>query len=195
MGKKTFIDLNNNDGFKILGLDVSSSTVGVGLVCLKDGVITLSKYGHIKPIKSDKGTLLHRLVDLKQDIQEILELWQPNAIRIEDIITFMKNRSTARTITVLASFNRTVGLTSYEYNPNTSYLSVHEIRRAIKEEYNLNKVQKEDIPELIRTHLSPAFEDIIKVNRKGEEKIADETYDRADGIAVAWSYAIRLKNK
>ena len=62
----------------------------------------------------------------------------------------------------------------------------------IKEEYNLNKVQKEDIPELIRTYLSSAFEDIIKVNRKGIEKVADETFDQADGIAVAWSYAISL---
>lgn len=194
MGKKILIDLNDNDGFKILGLDVSSSTVGLGLVCLKDGEISLSKYGYIKPIKSDKGTLLHRLVDFKKDMQEVLNDWQPNAIRIEDIITFMKNRSTAKTITVLASFNRTSGITSYEYNPNTSYLTVHEIRKAIKNEYSLDKVQKEDIPEIIRTHLSPAFEDIIKVNRKGEEKIADETFDQADGIAVAWAYAIGLKS-
>jgi Holliday junction resolvasome RuvABC endonuclease subunit len=172
----------------ILGLDCSSATIGWGLIALNSDPVLLA-YGHIKPLKS-KYMLLERLNDVYDRIDCLCDQLQPTHIAIEDIVLFMKNKSQAQTITILASFNRVVALAAYKKVPQVTFYSVHEIRKLIKIGNNLSfKIGKDDMPEIIRGNLAQNFGEII--NKRGN--LAKETFDESDGIAVAWAHAIDLR--
>ena len=172
---------------KILGIDCSSATVGWGLVGITGTHIELIAYGHIKPLKPNYDLMI-RLDDIYDRVVELCDELKPDCVAIEDLILFMKNMSQAKTIIMLASFNRVVSLAAYrETKSNVNLLSVQHIRKLIKSQINRAEViKKEDMPEIIKNNLSSKFK--FALNRKGA--IAKEAGDEADGIAVAWAYAI-----
>lgn len=185
MGKGRIIKLQNYDGQKTLGLDCSSSTIGWGLIT--DDLL-LSAHGHIKPIKSQH--ILQRLNGVFDSIFNLCELLNPTHVVVEDIFIFMKGKSQAQTITILAAFNRVAALAAYRHTNNVSFYSVHDIRKTIKEHYKLERrIEKEDIPGLVKQYFV-GFSDII--NKKGN--VAVETFDETDGIAAAWAGVIRRTN-
>jgi len=172
----------------ILGLDCSSATIGWGLVALNLEPV-LYAHGHIKPLKPTHE-LLERLDDVYNKISDLCNELQPTHISIEDIFLFMKNKSQANTITILASFNRVCALAAYRKTHNVTFYSVHEIRKLIKTGNDLkDKIGKEDMPVIIRNNLEQSFETMI--NKRGN--IAKETFDESDGIAAAWAHAINLR--
>jgi len=175
--------------FRILGLDCSSSTIGWGLFTLNDDPI-LAAHGHIKPLNSKSNTFV-RLDDVHSRIGELCEVINPTHVVIEDIVLHMKGKSSAKTITTLAIFNRVAGMSVYMHTGIVPELfAVGTIRKLIRE-VNSNidpKFKKEDIPDIIRTHLEPNFANIMNRNNN----ISGETYDEADGIAAAWAYSIQL---
>lgn len=168
----------------ILGLDCSSSTIGWGAINY-DG--KLVAHGHYKPLSS-KYELLERLENVYHYIQTLCSKYSVDKVAIEDILLFMKNKSQARTITILAVFNRTAALAAKMANTVVKFYSVHEIRKLIKSNIKQKKIQKEDIPDLIRKYLEPQFTNVYNT----KNKIANETYDEADGIAVAWSHFLEI---
>ena len=169
----------------ILGLDCSSAVIGWGLVSLD---FQLLSYGHIKPLKSD-FPLIERLDDTYKQIAALCEEFKPQSVSIEEVFTYMKGSSQAKTISILIAFNRTSALASYQKTNDVSFYSVHEIRNLIKKHYSFkNKIGKEDMPNLIKENLSEKFEFII--NKKGN--VAKETMDEADGIAAALAHVIYL---
>lgn len=173
------IILSKSKGKSVLGFDVSSKTVGWGLIS-NDG---LHAYGHIRPLPS-KFSLLERLNDLFDKINLLCVELSPSIISIEDITLFMRNKSTAKTITTLATFNRLVAISAYRVVKDVKFYHVATIRRIIKESIGVHqKIMKEDIPQLIQEFLEPKFSDVIK--RGGGRAV--QTYDEADGIAVAWA--------
>ncbi len=174
---------------KILGFDVSSSCIGYGVVQIEDNnEIKFISVSYLKPIK--KGSLLERLADTRDKIKDIIEEIKPGHIAIEDILLFVAGRSSANTITVLASFNRMIGLVALDYLKRTpQLLSVMKIRNGIKTtEETPDKV---DMPELIAKHLKIKFP--YKYNKKG--KIDSSSLDMADGLAVALMQAFLLTGK
>jgi len=178
--------------FRILGLDCSSSTIGWGLCTLNNNPI-LAAYGHIKPLNS-KHNMFERLKDVHEKIRFLCEEVNPTHVVIEDILLHMKGKSSAKTITTLAIFNRTVGLSVYmNTGIEPELFSVGTIRKLIRE-VNSNidpKFKKEDIPNIIRTYFEPKFSNIINKNNN----ISNETYDEADGIIASWAYSIQLGKK
>lgn len=173
----------------MLGLDCSSSTIGWGLFTLNSGP-TLVAHGHIKPLTS-KFDLFERLQDVYERIGELCQEVDPTHIVIEDIVLHMKGKSSAKTITTLAIFNRVAGLSAYVHTGISPELfAVGTIRKLIRQDHPRvdPKFKKEDIPDIIRTYLEPKFEDIINRNNN----VSGETYDEADGIAAAWAYSIQL---
>lgn len=175
-------------GVKILGLDCSSSTIGWGLVSAD---LKLLAYGYIKPLDS-KHDLLKRLDGVYEEIKAICDEFSPTYIAIEKILLFMKGKSQASTITILAQFNSTVALSAFKNSDaKIMFYPSQTIRKIIKNAYKLSKrIEKEEIPDLIIDKLEPSFSNII--NKKGN--VAKETYDEADGIAAAWACALELKN-
>lgn len=103
----------------------------------------------------------------------------------------MTGKSKARTITILTAFNRVASLALYQKIGNVNYYSVHQIRKIIKNAYNLKDViEKEDIPSIINENLEKSF--LGPINKKGN--VAKEALDESDGIAAAWCFALLQLN-
>jgi Holliday junction resolvasome RuvABC endonuclease subunit len=171
----------------VLGLDCSSSTIGWGYIIPGD-IIKLAAYGYIKPLSS-KYNLFERLSDVFDKISTLCDEFNPLCVSVEDIFVFMKGASTGQTMTTLAAFNRLSGLAAFKKTNNVKLYSVHDIREIIKTYFNeKNTIKKENIPDIIRKYLESEFKDII--NKRGG--VEEETYDAADGIAVALCHAICL---
>jgi len=174
---------------KVLGFDVSSTCIGFCLLNIdEENNISLIKSDYLKPLK--KGTLIDRIVDTRNKIKKIIEEFQPDKIGIEEIIQFMKGKSTAKTIIMLTTFNRMICLLAHDYlGRNPELFNVMSIRHGLK----LNKIlpAKEDMPALVAKHLRITFP--YETNTKGKIKV--ENYDMADGMAVALFYAFKLTGK
>lgn len=174
---------------KILGLDVSSTTIGYSVLEITpENEIKLVSLNYLKPIK--KGTIIERIVDTRNKIKTIIDEVKPDYIAVEDIIQFMKGASTAKTIIVLTTFNRMICLLAHDYlGRSPELLSVMTIRHGLKFDNIFPK--KEDMPDLVAKHLGITFP--YKLNKKGN--ICVESYDMADGVAVGLYYALLLTGK
>jgi len=174
---------------RVLGFDVSSSTIGYCVLEVSDSNdIQFILCNYIKPIK--KGSIIERIVHTRDVIQSIIDQVKPDYIAIEDIIQFMAGASTAKTIIMLTSFNRMISLVAYDYLKKCpSLYSVMTIRHGLK----INKIlpKKEEIPELVAKHLKITFPYLF--NKKGKIKV--ESYDMADGVAVALYHALVLTQR
>jgi Holliday junction resolvasome RuvABC endonuclease subunit len=174
---------------RVLGFDVSSTTIGYCVLDIEDNNdIHLIVADYLKPLK--KGSIIERIVDTRDKIQTIITKAKPDYIGIEDIIQFMQGKSTAKTIIMLTTFNRMIGLCAYDYLKKSPELfSVMTIRHGLKTDNVFPK--KEDMPELVAKHLGITFP--YEVNKKGKVKV--ESFDKADGVAVALYYAFVLTEK
>ena len=175
---------------KVLGFDVSSSTVGYAILEIDDDGFNIKfiKSGYIKPLK--KGNIIERIANTRSKVQKVIDENKPDYIGVEDIIQFMKGKSTAKTIIMLTTFNRMIGLVAHDYLQKPPELfSVMTIRHGLK----INKVfpKKEDMPDLVANHLKITFP--YEIGKKGKIKI--ENFDMADGIAVALYYAFLLTGR
>jgi Holliday junction resolvasome RuvABC endonuclease subunit len=163
----------------IVGFDVSSTTIGWGCLKVDKNDFSYVDSGYFKPPK--KGDLFQRLAKTKASIQKLLKQLKPNHIGIEEIVQFMPNKTKASTIITLAVYNRMVGLVAHDYIGNSPQLcNVLAIRHALKLSKDLPS--KEEIPELVAQHLNISFPYEYK---KKSKEIKTESFDRADGLAVA----------
>jgi Holliday junction resolvasome RuvABC endonuclease subunit len=178
---------------RILGLDASTKTIGLSIIDEIDGYMTLSHLEHFHPPKD--GDIFERLAIVRKFIIDKIDEFKPTDIALEDIILFMKNKSSAQTIRALAILNRTVGLAIYNYTGKSpNLLSVMKVRHAIK----LTNVfpSKDDIPELVAKILNIKFPYILDkdgsyaVHKRGKNKgkYIEQNFDRADSIAVAIAF-------
>lgn len=168
----------------VLGLDCSSSVLGWGVVDLDSKELVACGYCNLASSKYD---LLQRLDYLYNLISQMCEKYSPQCVAIEDIIKFMKGRSSASTIITLTAFNRTAALSAYHSVGNVAFIPVQTIRKIIRQNTKEKKIVKEEMPNVIRKYL---YAD-LKNYKKKTGGISDKSYDQADGIAVAWSYALR----
>lgn len=174
---------------RILGFDVSSSTIGYSVLEIDDSnKIHFVLCNYIKPNK--KGTIIERIVETRNVIQSVIDQVKPDFIGIEDIIQFMQGHSTAKTIIMLTTFNRMIGLTCHDYlHRSPELFSVMTIRHGLKTSKVFPK--KEEIPDLVASHLGISFPYLM--GKKGKIKV--ESYDMADGVAVALYYAFVLTGR
>jgi Holliday junction resolvasome RuvABC endonuclease subunit len=170
----------------LMGLDVSSTTIGICVLSLKDDTVTLKHLDHFKPPKT--GHLIERLAKTRAYIQKQLAKYNPDEIVIEDILLGMGGKTTIKTLSSLAVFNRVVCLAAYDQLGRLPYLyTVLKVRHAIKLDKTLPK--KEDMPELVAKILKIKFPYLLK-----NGKIIVENYDRADAVAVVLAH-LKLVNK
>lgn len=160
----------------VLGLDASSTTIGICLLSYDDANIKLDYIDYYKPPK--KGNIFERLSKVRHYISDKIDEFEPDDVSLEDIVFHMKSHSTAKTITTLAVLNRTVGLAVLDKMEKAPYLyNVMRIRHAIKLDKTLPS--KEDIPELVAKILDIKFP--YKKNKLGN--IVEESGDMADAVA------------
>lgn len=174
----------------ILGFDASSTTIGYCILSWDETTNNISfvNAGYIKPPK--KGSIIERIVETRNQVEKVITAAQPDYIAIEEIIQFMKGKSTAKTIIMLTTFNRMICLASYDaLSKEPKLYSVMTIRHGLKTGSDLPK--KEDMPALVAQHLGITFP--YEHNKKGAIKV--ESYDKADGIAVALYHAFALSGR
>ena len=178
----------------VLGLDISSKTVGWGVLEINDvdGSIAYKDCGHFNPIKT--GSIIERIVNTREKIKNILNTYKPDIIGIEDLIKFMP-KSTATTVVMLTTFNRTISLTCYDYlSSSPRMFNVLSIRHGLKLNKKLPK--KQDMPELVAHHLGITFPYVYsKQTKKKKPTIKEESYDIADGLAVALYCCFMIRKK
>ena len=168
-----------------MGIDASSTTIGLALIEADGQKVKLIDSRYIKPPK--KGSIFSRLDSVKDSIEEVIDEWKPDTIAIEDIIQFMAGGSGAKTIILLAIVNRFVGYTCYKkLNREPTYMNVMTIRHALKLTKKLPA--KEEMPELVAHHLKTDYPWLTRINRKKETVVMEESYDVADAMAVALAF-------
>lgn len=179
---------SNQNKFKILGLDISSSAIGFGLIEVDGNSIKYISSGVIKPYKDTN--IVKSLAKTRDMMTELFDKCQPDIIVIEDVIKFMKGKSSANTITKLVSFNRMICLLANDYLCELpKLLNVLTIRHAIKIGKKVPK--KEEVPDILQNHLK--YKTLIKTNKK--DNLRPEVFDEADGIACAVAYYIKYIKK
>ena len=172
--------------YQVLGFDISSSAIGWAVLSIDGYKISYHDSGYIKPTK--KGLLLEILDKTQVQIENLFTKYQPDYIGIEEIIKYMPDTSTATTIIKLATFNRMIGLSAYQYlvsknQPAPQMCNVLAIRHALK--FTSDLPAKSDMPELVAKHLNISFP--YEYKKTGTPR--EENQDRADSIAVALYYA------
>jgi hypothetical protein len=175
---------------KILGFDCSSTTIGYCVLKWDEisNQISFVSADYFKPPKD--GNLIERIAQTRDAIREIIENVKPDFIGVEEIISFMKGKSTAQTIIMLTTFNRMICLLAYDWlGKSPELFNVMSIRHGLKMSKELPP--KENMPELCCKHLGIPL--VWEKSKKG--KIKTENYDRFDGVAVALYYAFVLSGK
>lgn len=174
---------------RILGIDCSSSCIGLGLIEIdKKNKIKFIAADHISPIKHDDITL--RLADTRDKLIAAIDKYSPDHIAIENIIAYMPGKSSANTIITLATFNRMACLLSFDYlGKSPELFGVINIRHGLK--ITPAFPAKEEMPELVAHHLGIKFPWIF--NKKKNKVV--ENFDRADAIAVALFQAFVMTGK
>jgi len=179
---------------RVIGFDVSSSTIGWGVLDLEGEKISVVDSGYYKPPKKKDCSISTRLTAVFDWTQQMCVKYGVDAVSIENIVMFMKAKSKAETTITLAVFNRTVALASNIYlksinSSSEPYLyAVITIRSSIRKKAQLEELPKENVPQVIFDNLGQAFE--LEYKKTG--KLKDENFDRADGIAVAWCHIIKV---
>jgi len=168
---------------KYIGLDISSTTIGLSLINLdENNKVSLLKYDYYKPIKDDLFLSLHKT---REYIINKIKEWEPDEAVIENNLMFIGNKSSANTIILLAIYNKTCGLACYETLGKDPHLfNMQTARSLIKLKGYEGKLQKEDIPATVEKILGIPFPYVFKKNGK----IADETFDIADSVAITLGY-------
>ncbi len=89
---------------KILGLDISTTTIGIAILEIDEKKSTQDKLSskilHLSYYKPLKNVHLYQMLSVaKKYILDLVSLYSPDYVFIEDIILFMPKRSTAATVT------------------------------------------------------------------------------------------------
>ena len=179
----------------ILGIDCSSSTIGWALLSVDGDSLQIVEHGNIKPPGRDECTLIERLQAVSLSIDALCVRLKPDHSVVEDIIQFMKNKTSANTIIMLAVFNRVVALQIYNSTGKVPlFLLPVSIRARIRKFLSLEKIDKEDIPNILQNYFGKTFFKIVKYRTRGKNKGEPiiEVYDEADACAAAWAGAIEL---
>ena len=180
---------------KVLGIDVSSETIGISII--EDTVpYSIIFIDHIKPPKND--SIIESLYETKQIFLDKIKDLKFDRVVIEEISEHMSNKTTSKTILKLAVFNRMIGLCIKEtFNIYPDFLNVLRARANIKHKDYVGALAKEDVPDAL-SHLIgfdfPHIYETISYRKKTKTVIATESYDRADAVAMAVAY-LEMKSK
>jgi len=177
---------------KVLGLDISSSTIGYAVVEFDKNSIVLTKYGHIKPPPSKKGSIAFRALEASKELRKVLSSVKPDHIAVEDYARkFTKGKSSASTIIILSVFNEVMSMTSLdEAGKEPHRYNVTNLRSVLSKFLNKTSVSKEEVFDLMVGH----FKNFIpSKNKLGN--ISKESGDESDAIAVALCHSILLQKK
>lgn len=173
----------------VLGLDVSTTTIGISVLKRHKNKIKLMHYEYYKPDK--KVSELKRLFDAKQYILNIAKKYKVTDFAIEEYIKYLGGGSSASTILPLAILNRTLCLGIYEYfDREPQMYNVLTVRHKLK--FDKKLPAKEEMPYVVAEHLN--IDPVLYTKfskKKNEDQIMKVTYDVNDAIAVGLTHILK----
>lgn len=103
---------------KVLGIDPGSNVTGYGLIENGPKGLTGKAYGEIKSPRG--GTFSGRLLKIHQEMSELIDSHEPDAVAMEEIfygknVQSLIKQGHARGVAILAAAQR--GIPIYEYSP------------------------------------------------------------------------------
>jgi len=152
---------------RILGIDPALTKLGYGIIEIKDNRINYVHSGLITT--TPKETMPQRLAKISEDLSNIITVWQPAALAMEE--TFVnKNPTTSLKLAmvrgVIMALAGGLGFELYEFKPNA-------IKKALVGSGHAEKEQIKRMAELLIT---------------GVQKL--NSFDEADALAVAYTYHV-----
>jgi Holliday junction resolvasome RuvABC endonuclease subunit len=179
---------------RILGLDISSATIGWSILEADGESYSLKKYGHIKPTSKKKAddNFSLRLNYAFDAITDLVKTENPDVIAIEDYAKkFSKGRSSANTILILSSFNEVCGLAAFRVSKiKPIRMPVTTLRKLVKTEFACDIDDKQDVMSFCKK----TFNNFLTPNNRAGN-IKKECYDEADSIIVALGYYLEKRGK
>lgn len=176
----------------VLGLDISSSTIGWALIEYDSKEYKLKEYGHIKPPKKKNYSDSERLSKTYTLIKDLIQKLSPDSIAVEKYASkFSSGRSTARTIIILSVYNEIVSLCSFrEFGKETDKYAPVTIRSQISKYFDEELKSKDDAFEFVCNKVENFEKKLNKVSN-----IKKESYDEADAVCVALCHFIKENTK
>lgn len=172
---------------RIMGLDASTSTIGLAVVEINDGKLSLAHMEYWKPPKG--GSIFERMASARTWLEGKLKTWTPEEVVIEDFL-MGHSKTNIKTLMSLAIFNRGVGMVVYDcLKKDPIYLVPITIRSRLQ----LGDVRpsKEDMPELVAKHLKIDFPYVY--GKKG--KLLKENFDMSDSLGAALGFLLGPRKK
>ncbi len=156
----------------ILGIDPGLTVTGFGVLSTKNDITQIIDYGVIEPNK--KETLSKRLYTIYTDIEELIRVFSPNILSIEDIFYGRNVKSAfylgqARGIAMMCAAKHNMPV--FEY-------SAKKVKQAITGNGNADKTQ-----------LQYMIKQIFKLNT------LPEPLDASDAIGIALCHINQIKLK
>ena len=172
----------------VLGLDISSTTIGWAMISYDKENYSLESYGHIKPSKNKKYSKIEKLSMTYDMVKEVVHKLNPDEIAIEQYASkFSSGRSTARTIIVLSTYNEALSLCCYrEFGKIPFRYAPVTIRSSISKYFDKKIKSKDDAFEFVCNNVSN-----FKTKTNRLLNIKKESYDEADAICVALCHFIK----
>ena len=173
---------------KVLGLDISSATIGWAILNMEKGEVSLSEYGHISPPKSKAGSLTFRASKAFDEVLELIAEKNPEIVVVESYANkFPAGRSTARTIIVLSVFNEVVSMAALRaLGQDPIRYPVTTIRSKLSRLAGKKITSKEECFEFICDYFST-----FTVRKNRNDNVSKECFDEADAIAAALAYYVK----
>lgn len=179
---------------RILGLDASSSCVGISVIELNKKP-KLIHYEYYIPDKKNHSEL-ERIKHMKIYLYKLIDKYKITDVAIEEYIKFLPGKSQAKTILPLVAWNRAICFAVYEkLNREPHMYAVSTIRAKMKPKGGKTP-SKEEIPDLVSKYLNFEFPWEFKIisrgKNKGKKELLATNYDLADSMAVALTHAYKI---
>ncbi|MBU0668369.1 crossover junction endodeoxyribonuclease RuvC [Patescibacteria group bacterium] len=154
----------------ILGIDPGTATTGFGVIKVENGDARLLDYGCIETSKNEQ--LAKRLNQIGKDLEEIIEMWHPDNIAIEELF-FSKNVKTALHVAhARGAIMQKLSDHGYEINE----YKPQQIKEAVS---GYGKAEKKQVQKMVQL--------ILKMNELPKPD------DAADALATAICHAQHMK--
>ena len=154
----------------ILGIDPGLTTTGFGILSTKNDQTKIIDYGIIQPNRKD--TLSNRLYSIYEDIEELIKIFSPNILSIEDIF-YGRNVKSAF---YLGQARGVAMLCAAKHNMPVFEYSAKKVKQAITGNGNADKTQ-----------LQYMIKQIFKL------KHLPEPLDASDAIGIALCHVNQIK--
>jgi hypothetical protein len=178
----------------ILGLDISTSTVGAAII---DAETDELKGLFYVSLKKEKG-LLNKAKVLQMELGKYVDMVDHVAIE-EPLVMFKEGFSRAQILSMLSQFNGMGQLMSFLlYNTEPVMYNVNSARKLAYPSLKFPRGSKRK--ELVQAQVALSYPDVdwpLKpkaMNPDGTHKLKDECFDMADAVIIARAHSKELRN-